>query len=176
MITRYEKTFFFIAIIVVQFFFYCTVVISSISNTSIQLPFFIKKVLNSTVKEGWAFFTRDPREKSVNIYVYKNGKYLPFIKPNGDLSNFFGLSRKSREYAFEVGQLYPYIKDNQWSLYHKEDSIKFCSKVIHIKRPDLVNFLPNNFILVEVDSVPWAYARFPNRIIKNYYCIKIILY
>jgi len=99
----------------------------------------------------------------------------PYIKPNGDISNFWGISRDSRELGFEVSELYQFIDKSQWRQFHSLDSAEANANLVQIKRTSLIKYLPKNFVVVQSERVPWAWANYESRVTKNYTSVKVNL-
>lgn len=61
--------------------------------------------------EGWAFFTRDPREPDVDVLALRKGEWVPALRrPFSAARNLFGLSRAGRAQAVELGMLMGELK------------------------------------------------------------------
>lgn len=72
----------------------------------IRLPFESWADVMSWIPEGWAFFSRDPREEAVFLFARRNdGWTSASMGPNGRISNDFGLNRASRAQGVEVALL-----------------------------------------------------------------------
>jgi len=69
---------------------------------SIKLPFETSE-FRTLVPEGWAFFTRDPREESIFLFIRRDGAWeSASMGPNGSVANAFGLNRASRAQGVET--------------------------------------------------------------------------
>src|SRR5256885_14361051 len=77
----------------------------------IRLPFESKLPIIAIVPQGWGFFTREPREPSVEVFT-QNGH--PLIDSNASPSNYFGLSRRTRALGVELGLILSQVREDQW--------------------------------------------------------------
>lgn len=61
---------------------------------AVVLPFEGELLMHSLTPEGWAFFTRNPREAQVSAYIRTDGAWrLVDRGPNGSAENMLGLDR-----------------------------------------------------------------------------------
>lgn len=106
--------------------------------------------------QGYAFFTRNPREPHINIYEVFKDDSLVQINEKASLSaqNLFGLSRKNRRLNIEFQEVISKIllwensfeKAKQKSLTLKLDSKesnKICGKYLFVKE----------------ERIPWAWIK-----------------
>jgi antimicrobial peptide system SdpA family protein len=66
--------------------------------------------------QGWAFFTRDPREPQVvPLRVLSGGRWVSLESgPYGRLNGVFGLDRSSKAQGVEIGMILHDIPDKLW--------------------------------------------------------------
>jgi antimicrobial peptide system SdpA family protein len=64
--------------------------------------------------QGWAFFTRSPREEQYYAYQMEGGHLKPMIYPNSSYQNAFGFSRGVRVRGVELGGLIEQLKNREW--------------------------------------------------------------
>ena len=114
--------------------------------------------------QGWAFFTRSPREDQYYAYKMTDGVLNPILYTNSSYKNAFGFSRGVRVRGVEMGGLMEQLKDKSWiecpdgilgECIAKSDSIKtipvnnkaqhptFCGEVWLERKP----------------IVPWAWSK-----------------
>lgn len=157
------------------------VAVSSLPYNPVSLS--KKERINMSVllPQGWAFFTKDPRESYVAIYEEKEGSLELAIKANASSYNLFGAKRLTRAMGIEVGALAGQIKARQWTDCYK--SVEECYRTADLPELTVVNkaHSPNycgSYFLSLEEPVPWAWAKsydeveMPSKIIKiNVLCL-----
>lgn len=110
--------------------------------------------------EGWAFFTRNPREPDTVPYrLGEGGTWQPaLLAPHAQPRNAFGLNRRSRAQDVEIGQVEHDVPAAAW---HDCDSRTTCSTA-EVVAP-LRNTAPHptlcgRITLVTQRPVPWAWS------------------
>jgi antimicrobial peptide system SdpA family protein len=88
--------------------------INSLPETIIHLNQLSKIRTTSTVPEGWAFFTKNPRDENIVIYKKSGASWRPVTNKTGDYLNFFGLKRTSRFENQEMGILLASLDTTNW--------------------------------------------------------------
>lgn len=72
-------------------------------------------VVQSLSPQGWAFFTRDPREPSVLPYVEDGDDWVRADRgPNAQPSSMFGIDRSTRLTEYDVSQVIGASNDENW--------------------------------------------------------------
>jgi len=136
----------------------------------------IQQLSNTFFPEGWAFFTKNPREPLLDIYtINKNGETEKFLLPNGDY--YFGMSRKSRVITYQLGILLsepkygfawtPGVGDYKDSLV----SMKAYFRVPSDEKYSL--FTPGKYILVLTERLPWLWEIDPLNTKKKFRVLPI---
>lgn len=143
-------------------FFICYMVFISTfaKESAVRLPFYYKQINKYTIQQGWAFFTRDPREPSFNLYTFDSKNNIvgdKIIKPNTHYSNLFGISRKSRRLGIEMSVIIPNIKKEQWKSVCCISSISLNNQnKVPISNP-MIKYLGGNYIVIKEKRIPWVY-------------------
>ena len=158
---------FYLLVILFQICFFYIIVISSLKGTVTGSTFVYKKYINAVVPEGWGFFTKDPREDMTEIYVQENGQMKRIDFLNNDLRNWFGLSRKSRRVAMDVGIIYEQIKNETFHASLKEADenpveIKFWERLYALQ-----NYSTGELYFVQKEYTPWAWYKNIGSTVKN---------
>lgn len=76
---------------------------ASIPETALRLPFESRAVTRQLVPEGWAFFTRDPREPDIRAYALEDASWTQIDQSYH--GGALGFDRSSRHQSREVGYL-----------------------------------------------------------------------
>lgn len=130
------------------------------------------EVIFKLFPQGWAFFSKSPRDESIFIYNLELTEN-PVIWPNNHPKNIFGLKRYGRGQGVEVGVLYSQIKPENW--YACEGIIHEC--LVELDFISVINNTPNpslcgEFILVLREPIPWAWSKkvslenIPSKLVK----------
>jgi antimicrobial peptide system SdpA family protein len=121
--------------------------------------------LLSAVPEGWAFFTRDPKEEYLKVYEKTGDKWSLYILPTGAVSNILGLSRKTRFANQELGVILPGIKESDWRNVSGDyidslNSPKYDTIApLKIKAPSRYPLLSGTYILQKIKPIPYAWFK-----------------
>lgn len=112
--------------------------------------------------QGFAFFTRDAREKDLYLYREEDrGWTSAMMGPNSRPANLFGLNRKSRAQNVESALILSKIKPNIWWDCDEEPSSCLEQDIVRdtvrnvVPQPTLCG--PHGFALQE--PVPWAWSK-----------------
>ncbi|MEM4379996.1 MAG: SdpA family antimicrobial peptide system protein [Thermoplasmatales archaeon] len=139
---------------------------------------FLKKdgalIARDFLPEGFAFFTRDPREERPYLYELKDGMIELVTKPNASPSNLFGISRKQRAMHFELGSLITALSDQEWNTC--ATTFNYCLSMDSVKSYEIRNSTPNpilcgTYYLKSIKPVPWAWrnsfrGEMPHKFVK----------
>ncbi|MFK7846785.1 MAG: SdpA family antimicrobial peptide system protein [Rhodothermales bacterium] len=133
----------------------------SIGDNPIRHSMKQKMVFTSILPEGWAFFTRDPRQPSLYGYKNVNGSWVIHENQNSRLSNLLGVQRKSRTLGLELDVIVSQRGDSSWV--ECEDEINICYQhdslnPIPVNNTTVVKTLCGEFIVQERKPVPWAWS------------------
>ncbi len=136
----------------------------------------INKVL---LPQGWAFFTRNPREDRVMFYTYENDEWsdLYFLKQNSKHSNLFGLNRKARAQQIELGLLISNtLKSSSWRDTTAGTNI---NNILPLKEPLIVvnesinPTICGETLLIKEEVIPWAWSKDKDSILPPFKFIHI---
>ena len=134
----------------------------------VRLPFETQLRSLMWIPEGWAFFTRDPREERLlTMRREATGRWVTAARgPNALASHAFGLSRRPRATGIETGLLIAEIPSPSWS--DCKESVERCLertaavKVVRNPSPDPQLCGSLGFALQK--PVPWAWSRSSRKI------------
>lgn len=144
----------------------------SVPESTIRLSKVAKVKSVSIFPEGWAFFTKDPKEEEFLLYrVTGNNEH--FTKETnicGSAKYLFGIKRTARMQLHELGAFRNYISEKNWitisgtleANMKKVDSLNEVTIVNPSKSP----FYCGIFIVQGIKPLTWAWAK--NSDLKNY--------
>jgi antimicrobial peptide system SdpA family protein len=141
--------------------FVFAVLLFTIPETSVSFSDFRKQFLfRKFVPEGWAFFTREAREKDFEYFLIRNGR-LQNSKtfPISSKENFLGIGRKHK---LVNSELYNIIKscDSTFFLSTVGCTITELSKkeMVFHRIPFKTKFVKDSICIVIYDPIPWAWS------------------
>jgi antimicrobial peptide system SdpA family protein len=140
----------------------------AISGTTIELNHSVKNVVKAVFPQGWGFFTKDPQEKSVDIYLDSGEGRVRISTPNQSASNYWGFSRKSRMIGMEVSTVLSLVGQRQPSWCVIKDAKRHLAaggSSWVLKSPKLHYLTPGNYVLVRRSITPWAWYDQPGNFI-----------
>ena len=117
--------------------------------------------------QGWAFFTRDPREKHVIPFIqdgsrnWRSGSLAPYFQ----WKYAFGLNRRPRAQGVELGILLALIPRAPW--HQCSDDIATCIRKLpvdaEVRNESPIPSLCGRVALVSQEPMPWAWASVGDR-------------
>ncbi|PJJ48051.1 SdpA family antimicrobial peptide system protein [Hymenobacter chitinivorans] len=138
------------------FLIFC--VAASTTNTSIGK----KSILNSEIKmlvpEGWGFFTKNPQEDIVDIYLVDNKNLHRVVYQSGSYHNVFGLSRKYRRLEAEREILQSQITKDKWTYTKPVSASDIRQHTTIVSATAAVRNLRGTYLLCKTKRIPWAWA------------------
>ena len=174
-----EKSYLIIFILcsIFSFLFIAGVFIYTVENNPIKLNINLENKIFTFVPQGWAFFTRNPREAQIVIYKKNKTNDLEEIdQRHACIGNLFGLNRNASKIMSELQLIKNKINDSlyqntQWNYQNNiytDISLKAFSVKNQMKKP----ILCGEYIVVFQKAVPWAWSKslykikMPAKIIK----------
>lgn len=158
---RYRYTLFFILTVLSGILIFIQVLFSSLPFNPTRAKADVRKAVFTFLPQGWAFFTRSPREAQVVLYGVSDAELTPITHKHTSYSNFFGLSRRSTRIMYELQYFKQTIPDSayintEWN-YQRDlyGDIPQESVVIENDYQDPV--LCGEYLLVFQEQVPWAW-------------------
>jgi len=116
--------------------------------------------VSKIVPEGWAFFTRNPREDIYRLFQIKGDVVEEVDMSNNSLNTLMGVSRKNRRVNVEFLRM-KYLTND--SMYVKEHLSNWrAMELFEIKEPRGYNyyFLKNGEYLIQREKIiPWIYSK-----------------
>ena len=147
-----------------------------------ELPLESKIGISAWLPEGWAFFTRDPREEGVRVYSRgTDGEWTNVIEaPLGAWNNAFGLNRAPRRQGIEQGLLLTGLPQDGWTPCVSSalaTCLNAAEHTVTFANPSPVATLCGELAVVKQKPVPFAWVvgkslaevqdfRVPNRFIR----------
>jgi antimicrobial peptide system SdpA family protein len=133
--------------------------------------------VRTLIPQGWAFFTRNPREKSVLWYQKQNDEWVLINSSSANYKKIFGLSRLSRRQNIELGALMAQLN-------YAKNWVDCKNNLPNACIPDSTNVLKSKFtnplikgeyILRMVEPVPWAWSKLMTESERKSQVLKILV-
>lgn len=136
---------------------------SQLPPNALELPLEseIRFSLRSLAPQGWAFFTKDPREhRTFALIRSHDGWRLALVGPHAEARNLFGLDRRSRAQGVEIGLLQGQVTRDAWSpcAGRPEECLEQIAAATSLRNPSPEPSLCGTVGLVRKEPVPWAWA------------------
>lgn len=143
-----------------------SVVHAYLPPNAILLPYEgrLRQLLIAVAPQGWAFFTRNPREDRLLVFARTAvGWRSVHAGPHSEPRHVFGFDRSSRAQGVELGLLRVTIPTDRWS--DCDESITTCVADLTpyvVTNPSPHPTLCGDIALAYQEPVPWAWADQPD--------------
>jgi antimicrobial peptide system SdpA family protein len=152
---------------------------ATIPFNTIGINFKMDKRLMSLFPQGWAFFTKSPREAQIKLYKLENMKCIEVNLNSNNTNNLFGLIRSSARLNYELAAAYNQIEKTEWEDGLSNIQINWFDSIPKNERR-IKNVFDNprligTYVIIIQKIIPWAMyikSRNPNQKIP---CKKIRL-
>ncbi|WP_121640698.1 SdpA family antimicrobial peptide system protein [Virgibacillus sp. Bac330] len=130
---------------------------SALPSTPIYSNKAIEKAITKIFPQGWGFFSKDPREPTIDAIHIDGDETLAW--PNMSIQNIFGLDRFGRGQGIEAGRIHSKIP--------KEESTKCeplseeCIEKIEfteVTNDDNNHTMCGKWVILETEPLPWAWG------------------
>jgi antimicrobial peptide system SdpA family protein len=122
----------------------------------------MKLSIQQLLPQGWAFFTRNPREPDLLLFTLdRDGQWRDAMRPpHAEPRNAFGFARASRTQGVEAGVLISRLTDQRWQECRilPVDCLRRAPTVT-VANPTPKPTVCGDIGLVSQPPVPWAWSR-----------------
>lgn len=141
--------------------FFCSIQ-AALPFNPIKLPWKTGLLFKVFLPQGWKYFTRDPREDRLQALSKDNRGHWTsaLLGANASPSNGFGLRRRTRAQAIEMGMIAVQAKKEQWA--QCQERLETClerASVVPVKNDSPHSTLCGEIVLVRQPPMPWAWSR-----------------
>ncbi len=108
--------------------------------------------------QGYAFFTRSPREPQFIFYHQQNSSLIRLNQKSSiNIKDFFGLNRSNRRYSLFLGRIIS--NRNKWSILKNSESMlnSNYNDTIRVGKDFLLK--KGTYYVLKYETIPWAWAR-----------------
>lgn len=153
------------------------IIASSLPYNTIENKFHMSKIIFAPLPQGWAFFTRNPREAQLQLFVKDGKEWKPLNHYHSNRLSYDGLSRVSTKQLMQLSNIFNKIPEDR---YINCDSSNF--QINKIGCVPNTSYQVNNdfdeanlcgeYILCCQKIIPWAWIKhleninMPSKIIK----------
>lgn len=139
-----------------------TVFINTIPLNPVKVAIPFTKETFTFIPQGWAFFTRSPREAQVLLYNYSNDKLVPVDHQHASFNNALGLNRKSTQIMSELQIIKAGLPDSafittEWN-FQRNIYGEIPEQEVLVKNNMFSQILCGEYVLVFQEIVPWAWS------------------
>jgi antimicrobial peptide system SdpA family protein len=136
------------------------VALGSLGDSPLRLGKRERMRLLSVLPEGWAFFTRNPREPMPTIYVRRDGRWV-MSDSRAPLTTWFGVKRSARGEGVELGRLLESIPKS--AHVRCEGELNACLAAHDVPAVAVVNrarvrSIAGEIIVAQAEPIPWAWS------------------
>lgn len=119
-------------------------------------------LLTELFPQGWAFFTRTPREEQDRVYALRAHRLISLDRgPFSQLGNLAGLDRTSRRQGPELSFLLRQVGASKWSRCSGSDDecMRMTAAGVSVRNPEPNPTYCGQVLVLGSDIVPWAYRK-----------------
>lgn len=123
------------------------------------------------VPQGWAFFTRSPREAQILLYeITSEGKLRKFPHKHSSYRNLFGINRKSSKLLTEIQGIKSKIPDSlfnntKWNYQSSSTDLTSITNQLYSIRNEVYSpIMCGKYALFFQKPIPWAWLESRNSI------------
>lgn len=144
------------------------VIVANLPYAAVQLRAAYALHVRLWIPEGWAFFTRNPREPRMSIYRRHDGGWSGLSAMQSPARTWLGLHRGARAQGVEAGQLLETVGRTAWfdcgSLGISDCVAQAEKDVITVGNHTTSAVLCGELAIVMQEPVPWAWSGSRRRI------------
>lgn len=136
----------------------------SVSENPVRLKNHFNFKMFSFIPQGWAFFTRNPREAQIILYeIQKNGDITKYPQKHSSYKNIFGLDRKASKVIVEIQGLKLKLHDSlfinsKWRFQIAREG-ELPQKTVEIQNEIYDPILCGEYLMIFQKPVPWAWSK-----------------
>ncbi len=118
-------------------------------------------LLKGFIPEGWAFFTRNPKEEDYIPYVYKNKKLSKIERyPIFSEENSWGFDRGYKAISMEVAATLKKVNQQDWNKKNNYNLTEIKDSIYNVKIIKTTFKYPvllDTICVIAIEPIPWAW-------------------
>lgn len=164
-----KQRIFFMAICSFWAFFAFLSLLVYVEDNPIRMNYKSSQSLKMLFPQGWAFFTKSPRDENVQAYHLVNGKLevLPGQR-QATIDHLMGVKRDARAISVEYATMLYDIPATKWVKceINASEFIKTHQVVaVKVRNTTPLALLHGDIYLISQATVPWAWSKFAKNVI-----------
>jgi antimicrobial peptide system SdpA family protein len=133
--------------------------LNAVADSPVKLSLRSHLNVSAITPEGWAFFTRDPREPQLALLALHEGRWVPVPQQHAARANAFGFARYVRVQMLETSGLLARVSDSEWTPFPAgTDPLALTLRPLWVRNAAPRPRLCGDLLLVEREPVPWAWS------------------
>lgn len=138
------------------------VLLGSVPDSPLRPSLRVRQDVVAIAPQGWAFFTRDPREPVDRIYAKSGMEWTLATYTNSSRRNWLGLKRDARALNVELASLLAEVDASQWR--GCPGRIETCLRqrdvpAVRVVNRSRVRALCGEILVERRPPAPWAWSR-----------------
>jgi antimicrobial peptide system SdpA family protein len=135
------------------------VLLGSVPDSPLRPSLRLRQDVIAIAPQGWAFFTRDPREPVDRIYARSGPEWVQVTYSNSSRRNWLGLKRDARALNVELASLLAEVDPSQWS--GCKGRLETCRDVpaVPVVNRSRLRALCGEILVERRPPTPWAWSR-----------------
>lgn len=135
------------------------VLLGSVPDSPLRPSLRLRQDVVAIAPQGWAFFTRDPREPVDRIYARSGPEWVQVTYSNSSRRNWLGLKRDARALNVELASLLTEVDSSQWS--DCKGRIETCREIpaVPVVNRSRLRALCGEILVERRPPTPWAWSR-----------------
>ena len=125
----------------------------NVNTFSVNTSFVHKKIVKSLIPQGWAFFTKSPRDLELSIYNLKEKKEENLT--SFQAKEYFGICRKNRLLNTKLIDISKNIDEKLWVLHDNDINI---DKLAVVSLEDKI-LTGKEFIISKYFPLPYSWSK-----------------
>ncbi|HFU7090022.1 TPA: SdpA family antimicrobial peptide system protein [Bacillus cereus] len=124
-----------------------------------------QKIIRQVFPQGWGFYSKSPREETLNIYNLSN-ENNPIAWPNNKVENIFGIYRYGRSQGIELGLIvYNLPKSVKWKKCNGTGTscVNDSDPEVPVNNSTPSPTICGKILIAREEPIPWSYAKYTNK-------------
>jgi antimicrobial peptide system SdpA family protein len=133
--------------------------VNAVSDSPLVPSFRSRANITTMLPEGWAFFTRNPREPQWLAFGRVEDRWMRLEQRHASAVNRFGFGRYAPLQMMELGALIRQSEDTDWVAFPADtDPLQIHAASVPVHNPAARPILCGDILVVEREPVPWAWS------------------
>ncbi|WP_157579243.1 SdpA family antimicrobial peptide system protein [Spirosoma montaniterrae] len=139
-----------------------------VKDTPVRFSYEFQHNLRTLFPQGWAFFTKSPRDENIQLYRWENNRLILVDgQRQATFANLMGFRRSSRAMSVEYAYLLYNVPTTKWTRCETDPEAYIRSHKlteVRVENNTPRPYLSGTYYLIQRGIVPWAWSSQTNRI------------